>query len=82
MSKDNKQASLTDTSPMYVGTQAEIVRTLEDFLERAKAGETIRAAFRVQHADGTYEDIIFAPTKEEEDQLRQELYQNLRNAAN
>lgn len=64
----------------FAGNEQEIIAQLENLKARAEAGETIRAAFRLYLADGTYEDVVLAPTKEEEDQLRADLNDAYRKA--
>ncbi len=67
------------TEFIWAGTKDEIIGQLQDLIARAKAGEDIYAALRVYKKDGTYDDIVIAPTKAEEDQLRAELHDHFRN---
>ena len=64
---------------IWAGTRDEIVGRLKDLMARVEAGEDVYAAFRVYKTDGSYDDIVIAPTPAEEDKLRAEMHEHFRN---
>lgn len=61
---------MTNTEFLYSGSTQELIALLECIQEKVRAGQPVKAAFRLFLTDGGFRDYIFASAEEDEDEMR------------